>query len=118
MVTVDFNSMRATRRPESLIERRDELRRKVTIPAIVASNSGLWRLPAQIIDISNKGAKILLKEDYFLSRKSVILVDLLNQNVYQCNIQWQKGGQFGVFFVDVFTGAQRRKLFEIHSRGK
>ena len=90
--------------------RRQSPRYACDYPARVVSSEHLISTSARIVNISQEGAKV---EVMFPVRGPtiVMLFDLANSEVYECEIRWRTDFFIGVRFLDILGPARRRRFF-------
>ncbi len=79
-------------------------------PARVASSDRDIYTLGRIVSISVEGAKV---EVMFPRRgpSSIMLFDLANNEIYECEVKWRTDDYIGVRFLDVFGPGRRRMFF-------
>ena len=86
------------------------------LEATIIGIDGTWAQKCQVVDVSDAGAKLNLKDAFLpVASKEFFLVFSDFGNVYRrCQRRWVKGDQIGVLFLKMKTkaSASRRDLSE------
>lgn len=90
--------------------RRQSPRYACDYPARVVSSEHNVSTSARIVNISREGAKV---EVMFPVRGPTIVMvyDLANSEVYECEIRWRSDFFIGVQFLDILGPGRRRRFF-------
>ncbi|MGE0628103.1 MAG: PilZ domain-containing protein [Hyphomicrobiaceae bacterium] len=89
-------------------ERRGSPRYAVSIPGYVVF--GNVQLPCQVQDLSIGGARVAIHDWRHPLPELLQLVELKEQNVFEAQVRWQRGGEAGLLFVDVCGPSKRREI--------
>lgn len=90
--------------------RRQSPRYVCDYPARIVSSEHLVSTSARIVNISKEGAKV---EVMFPVKGPtvVMLYDLANSEIYECEIRWRSDFYIGVQFLDILGPGRRRRFF-------
>jgi len=98
--------------PEAVLaaNRRQSPRYACDYAARVVSSEQLVSTSARIVNISREGAKV---EVMFPSRgpNIIMLYDVVNSEVYECEVRWRSDFYIGVQFLDILGPGRRRRFF-------
>ena len=90
-------------------ERRSEARHEVAIPGTIFVSPSL-PVRCTLLDLSNSGAKVTFAGYHGQLPSSVKLHEELHDNVFICDVRWQRLYTAGLQFVDACSRAERLKL--------
>lgn len=79
-------------------------------PARIASADRMISTAGRIVNISDIGARV---EVMFPRRgpSIIMLHDLFNDDLYECNVRWRTDDCIGVKFIDILGSGRRRRYF-------
>ena len=99
--------------PAGVIEdaMRGDARRPCDYPARIASADRVVSTAGRIVNISDIAARV---EVMFPRRgpSMIMLHDLFNDHIYECEVRWRTDEFIGVRFIDVLGSGRRRRYLE------
>lgn len=99
--------------PATTPDRRAEQRFVCEYPARIISLDRSISVDGTMVNISTVGTRV---EAAYPQRgpSIVILHELANSELYECEVRWNSGKAVGLHFVDVFGPCRRRQFFAGH----
>lgn len=87
--------------PPPPAERRPRPRSRVLLSGLVVHGGGAYSFDCSIRNLSETGARLVMKNPQFPSE--FFLINVRDRVAYDCKIVWNKGGEVGVAFKAVIA---------------
>jgi hypothetical protein len=75
----------------------------------ISRNETAIIIPCRIVDVSERGARVLVKVRYRLPAR-VFLLRGEDENSYECRVAWQDGQSAGLQFAELCSRARHQEL--------
>ena len=96
--------------PPRIVDTRDAPRQRGLFAGRVASRDGLMMFDCRVRDLSETGARIVLKEGQCIPRH-VFLTHSRSATAFECEVTWTHPPQFGLKFLrEVYRGDEEPGL--------
>lgn len=96
---------------KQFIEQRKSKRREIGFKALLLSHQGAILAACQVIDLSEGGARLLLKTAFNVPETFTLVLSRHARTRRECRIKWKNDLEFGVEFIDG-TGASWARDFQ------
>ena len=78
--------------------RRKSVRRAIGYGAKIIAIDGSWAHDCRVLDVSDSGAKLTIKEQSDLPKDFILALSVDGKATRQCHVMWVKDSEIGVVF--------------------